>query len=404
MGAIYYPLDFYIRSDTMQIMNKCDVIIIGAGAAGLSAAAAATAQNKKVIICDMGDVPARKVMASGGGRCNITNTAAAANRYFGANPDFVRGALSRVSPMDIIDWAGAHNLHLFEKEAGRYFCQDGAAAVVDALIKDAQNAKFIFNTKINSINKQDNLFYLDINQHKYVAKSVIVATGGISFGTLGVSDAGYKIAKSFGHKIVPVRPALCGLAIQDFNTNLAGVSVRAELSINRMSVYDDMLFTHYGIGGPAAYRASLHDITQGIRINLIPNTDVWSILRAAKKSDGKKSMATILSGYVPNRVAKWLVGDDARNIADIKDSELKMIAERATNIFVPKDKISYHNMASAEVVRGGVATDEISSKTMESKLCSGLFFAGEVIDIAGDLGGFNLQWAWASGRVAGYNA
>lgn len=380
-------------------MKQYDVIIIGAGAAGLSAGAQAIQNGKSVLILDMGNTPARKVMASGGGRCNITNTAAGRDRYFGQNPDFVRGALSRVSPHDILEWAKSHKLKLSQKEPGRYFCDDGAGAVVDALMRDAHGADIKYNSPVQSVEKKDGLFWVN----GCCAPALIVASGGTSFGTLGVSDIGYKIAKSFGHKIIPVRPGLCALAITGANADLAGITLDAEIKIGKKKVCDSMLFTHFGIGGPAAYRASLHNIKDGIHINLCPNTDVLDLLRDAKQTQGRKNLATILGTVLPVRIAKWIAGADGRNIADLKDSDIKNIAERIQNIFISGDKIKYHTLASAEVVCGGISTDEISSKTMESKLCSGLFFVGEVIDIAGDLGGFNLQWAWASGRVAGDN-
>lgn len=381
-------------------MKQYDVIIIGAGAAGLSAGATAIARGKSVLIMDMGDGPARKVLASGGGRCNITNTAAGRDRYFGQNPDFVRGALSRVTPYDILKWADSHKLKLTQKEPGRYFCEDGSMAVVNALMHDVRGADIKYNCTIDRISKTNNIFWVN----GYCATSVIIATGGTSFGTLGVSDAGQKIAKSFGHKIIPMRPGLCALAISGATPELAGITLDAEITIGKKRIADSLLITHFGIGGPATYRASLHDLKEGIRINLAPGIDVLNLLREAKQTQGRKNVATILGTILPTRIAKWVAGNTTCNIADIKDNELKNIAKNIQDIDVPANKIKYHTLASAEVVCGGVCTDEISSKTMESKLCSGLFFAGEVMDIAGDLGGFNLQWAWASGRVAGDNA
>ena len=376
-----------------------DVIIIGAGAAGLSAGAAAIARELSVAIFDMGASPARKVLASGGGKCNITNTAAARDRYFGQNPDFVRSALCRVSPHDILEWAKKHKIKLYEKAPGRYFCTDGAGAVVDALMRDVRGADIFYNTQIYSVVKTDMGFMVN----NTMCKNLIVATGGFSFATLGVSDVGYKIAKQFGHKIIPPRPGLCALATPDTPSELAGISINAKIKIGRAVVRDDLLFTHFGIGGPATYRASLYDISNGMHINMIPDTDVLEILKSTKKTNGRKTIAGVLGQYLPTRVAKWIAGNDTRNIADIRDAELSQIAERATNFYIRGDKIKYHNMASAEVTFGGIDTRDISSKTMESKLYPGLYFAGEVMDITGDLGGFNLQWAWASGRVAGNN-
>lgn len=385
-------------------MKHFDVIIIGAGAAGLSAAGAAIANKKSVAVIDMGHEPARKVMASGGGKCNITNTDAKYTRYFGENPNFVRGALSRVSPNDILAWANEHNIELYQKTPGRYFCVNGAKDVTDALMQDANGAHFVFDTYVSGVSKNGDMFIINSPNKTYQAKSLIVATGGTSFATLGVSDMGCKIAKSFGHKIIPMRPALCALAISGAKSELAGISINAEIKIGKVKIQDDLLFTHFGIGGPLAYRASLCDMSKEIIINMAPNIDVGQMMRDAKRQCGKKNIASVLANILPMRIAKLIAGDKQRNIADIKDREIDIIANNVNNIVIDKSKIKPHGLSSAEVVRGGVATDDISSKTMESKLCPGLFFAGEVMDIAGDLGGFNLQWAWASGRVAGQNA
>lgn len=385
-------------------MKQYDVIIIGAGAAGLAAAGELMARGQRILVLDMGTSPARKVAASGGGKCNITNMAAGVARYFGNNPNFVRGALSRVSPTDILQWCERHKLKLFEKEPGRYFCADGAGAVVDALGQDAIGADIRYNHSVSGVNTNRDGFIVIANGTEFQSKSLIVATGGTSFGALDVSDTGYKIAKQFGHEIVPVRPALCAMAVTIFGADLAGVSVRAEISIGREKIRDDMLFTHFGIGGPAVYRASVRDLSDGITINLCPDVDIFSALKKAKLTSGKCRISTILSRYLPERVARYFANNDTRNIADWRDEEIRAIANNINNMHISAHDIKLHNLQSAEIVRGGVSTDNISSKTMESKICPGLFFAGEVLDIAGDLGGFNLQWAWASGRVAGQNA
>lgn len=385
-------------------MKVYDVIIVGAGAAGLTAARTAEAQNKQVLILEMGNTAARKVEISGGGGCNITNSAVSYGRYFGENSRFVYSAISKTTPTDILFWATQHNLQPIEKTTGRFFCAAGAGAVKDALLDDIKKSQIIYNACVNHIEKQNNLFCICSNQSKYYAKSVIVATGGISFDTVGVSDVGYKIAKSFGHKIVPVRPALCAMKNNYFPTDFAGISVPVEIRIEKRTITDTMLFTHFGIGGPAIYRASLHNISDGFYINMLPDINVSEILMTAKQTCGKKTVAGVISQYLPARVAKWIAGNDIRKIADITKDEIRIISEKIHKIFITGDSIALYSMKTAEVVRGGVATDMISSKTMESKLCKNLFFVGEVLDIAGDLGGFNLHWAWASGGIAGMSA
>lgn len=386
-------------------MVNYDVAIIGAGASGMFAAASAINNGRTVAILEMGQSTARKVAVSGGGNCNITNENANYLRYFGNNPEFVRSALSQFSPRDLIDWAQKHNIKLYEKTSGRYFCVDGAKVVVDALMHDIKTADVFYNTVVEDVDKNGDTFFIKTNNQTFIANSLIVASGGISFPTLGVSDIGYKIAKKFGHSIVPVRPALCTIKINNNPySDFSGISIPAEIQIGKNKVYDDLLFTHMGIGGPATYRASLYDLDNGITINLLPNTDLMSILANIKRSNGRKQISTVLSEYLPSRIAKFIAQNDTRNIADIKNTDLEQFVTNVSNIYIPGDKIKLHSMASAEVVRGGVSTDNISSKTMESKLCSGLYFSGEVLDITGDLGGYNLQWAWASGFVAGKNA
>lgn len=382
-------------------MKRYDVIIIGAGASGLFAAAYAIKHGHTVAIVDMGDSPARKVAVSGGGRCNFTNIAASPEYYFGKNKDFVCGPLARFSPTDMLNWAQSHKLNIVEKAHGQYFCADGANVIVNALVADTRGADIFTRTTVSNVKKSANMFTIETNRGTFVCNKLIVATGGISFGTLGVSDVGYKIAKKFGHKIVPVRPALCAIATTAFSAELMGISIPVSITVGREVIHDNMLFTHFGIGGPAIYRATVRDIKSDIIINLCPDDDIYEFLRQSKRTYGKKTISTILSQKLPVRVAKWICTDTDSHIADLRDSDLRTIANRVNRIIIPASDIKYHNLASAEVVRGGVDTADISSKTMESRLCPGLYFTGEVIDVTGDLGGFNLHWAWASGFSAG---
>lgn len=384
-------------------MKTYDVIIIGAGAAGLSAASAALSNKKSVAVIDMGNVPARKIAVSGGGYCNFTNAAVAANKYFGHNPDFTRSAISKISPNDILNWVKQHKINWIEKTSGQYFCKETAKDFVDALISDAKKADFFMNNKVEDLDKNE-LFRIKTNKNFYTAKSVIIATGGISYPVLNVSDVGYKIAKKFGHKIIPVRPALCAISTKIFSSELSGISLDVEINIGKEIIYDSMLITHFGLGGPAIYRATVRNIDADIHINLLPNTNVFEWLKIQKQQNGKKSLANILSSKLPLRLARWLTQKSNKNIADYKDTELKLISHNVSDIIVKKDDFKLYNLQSAEVVRGGVSTEQISSKTMESKLCPGMFFAGEVLDVTGDLGGFNLHWALSSGRIAGENA
>ena len=381
-------------------MKKYDVIIIGCGAAGMMAAAGLAQRGRRVAMLDMGTTPGRKVAASGGGRCNITNMNANHTRYFGENVNFVRSALVNTKPGDILDWMTTHNLSVTEKAPGQYFCVQGADAVVAALMDDADGVDIKCETIVQDAEFINNRFTIQTNRGNFIADSVIIASGGTSFGVLGVSDIGHKIAKKFGHKIIPLRPALCGMAVQDFDPDLAGVTTEVEIKVGREIIADSLLFTHFGIGGPAVYRASVRDFDDGIMINFCPGKDIAQIMRDAKRTMGKKLVAGVLEMYMPRRLARYFAQNDERRIADMPDKDILKIANSVSQFKIDAGNIKLHNLQSAEVVRGGVSTDKISSKTMESQLQPGLFFVGEVLDIAGDLGGFNLHWAWASARVA----
>ena len=382
-------------------MKIYDTIIIGAGAGGLKAAAELYARKKSVLIIDMGASPARKVAISGGGKCNFTNLSADYTRYIGKNPNFVRSALSQFSPNDTLNWVKKHKIKYYEKEPGRFFCENSANDIMDALLKDIGNTEIKYNANVINVMKDNDIFTINTNHGDFQSESLIVATGGVSYPNLGVSNIGHIIAKKFGHKIDPIHPALCAMKTKAFDSNLAGISLPVEIKIGKHIISDDLLFTHFGIGGPATYRASLFD-TDKFTINFAPNTDIQKLLLNAKRTNGKKNLNNIVAEVLPQKFARFICGNDTRNIADYKDTETKDIAHRITQFEINDAKPI--GMQSAEVTAGGVNIDKISSKTMESMLCPKLFFVGEAMDITGDLGGFNLQWAWSSGFVAGKNA
>ena len=381
-------------------MKKYDVIIIGCGASGLMAALQLQKRKKSVLILDMGNAPARKITISGGGHCNFTNTHADSAHYYGKNPQFVKSALAQFSPYDTLNWVKSHNIKYVEREPGRYFCKNDASDILNALIYDIKNTEIKLNTNVIDIEKSGDKFIIKTNAGDFYTTSVIVATGGISYPNLQVSNIGHIIAKKFGHKIEPPRPALCAIKTAMFDNALAGVSVPVEIQVEKHKIVDNLLFTHFGIGGPATYRATLINSKHMI-INFAPNTDIFELLKSAKQTNGKKSVHNIIANILPNKLAAFLC-HDTRNIADLRDTELKQIANRI-NQFEISDGTAI-GFQSAEITFGGVSVDKISSKTMESQICSGLFFVGEVMDITGDLGGYNIQWAFSSGFVAGNNA
>lgn len=376
-------------------MKTYDIIIIGAGASGLFAAGRLCKKCKNICIIDMGNTPARKVAISGGGKCNFTNTHADYRHYFGKNPEFTRSALTRMTPNNTLNWAKSHNIKFFEKTPGQYFAEK-SSDITNALLQDIDNTEIVLSTCVQETTKQNDLFLIKTDTGNFQAKKLIIATGGISYANMGTSDIGYKIAKSFGHKIIPPRPALCGIATKVFDSALSGISLAVEIKIDKETIYDDMLFTHFGIGGPAIYRTSVRNLENGFTINLLPGLDAFQWLKSQKQTNGKKLLKTVLSTKLPERIAEFISNQKTKNIADYRDTELQEIATNINRINIAQGTFSLHNFQSAEVTRGGVDTSEISSKTMESKLCNGLYFIGEVLDIAGDLGGYNLQWAWAS--------
>lgn len=381
-------------------MKTYDVIILGAGAAGLKAAAELFKRKKSVLIVDMGDKPGRKVAISGGGNCNFTNTRADYTHYFGKNSQFVRSALSQWTPNNTLNWVKSHNIKFYEKEPGRYFCKNGADDIVRALLHDIGNTEIKYNTNVCDIEKQKDIFTVKTDNGDFYAKSIIVATGGVSYPHLGVSSIGHIIAKKFGHKIEPIHPGLCAIKTKAFSTELSGISLPVEIGINKNKLRGDLLFTHFGIGGPVVYRATLFN-SKEMCIDFAPNTDIFEFLKSKKRTNGKKTVANILNEILPNKLAHF-ISSDKRNIADLRDNELKDIANKVNHFEIMDGETN--GFQSAEVTAGGVSTDKISSKTMESQICNGLYFAGETMDITGDLGGYNLQWAFSSGYVAGLNA
>lgn len=381
-------------------MKIYDVIIIGCGAAGLMAAVQLRKRKKSVLIVDMGDEPARKIAISGGGNCNFTNMRANETHYFGKNPRFIKSALAQFSPHDTLNWVKSHGIKYIEKEPGRFFCKNGANDIINALLHDIGDTEIKYKTNVIDIKKTDDNFAIKTDAGDFYAISVVIATGGISYPNLQVSNIGHTIAKKFGHRIEPVRPALCAIKTKAFESALAGISLPVEIIVNKHKIYDSLLFTHFGIGGPAVYRATLINPKQMI-INFTPDTDLFETLKSAKQTNGKKSVSNIIGDILPTKLARFLC-DDTRHIADLTDKELKNIADTISH-FEINDGIAV-GFQSAEITFGGVSVDKISSKTMESLICPGLYFVGEVMDITGDLGGYNIQWAFSTGFVAGNNA
>jgi predicted Rossmann fold flavoprotein len=390
-------------------INKinCDIAIIGAGAAGMMCAIEAGKRGRKTILLDHSTKIGRKILISGGGRCNFTNTGTSPDAFLSENKHFCRSALSRYTPENFIALVKKHQISYHHKKLGQLFCDGSAQNIVDLLLKECEEANVQINSacKINKINK-DKHFYIETNQGIFVSESLVIATGGLSIPQIGATGFGYEIAKQFDLNIVTTAPALVGLSLkkQDLNElkELSGLSIDTLVECNKKSFRENILFTHVGLSGPAILQISLYwRQNNSIYIDLLPEIDTISWLSQKKHENPNIELKNILSEILPKRfVDKFCyLYAPSKPIKQIDDKTLKDYANfLKTWTITPANLIGYEK---AEVTRGGVDTDELSSQTMESKKVSGLYFIGEVVDVTGQLGGYNFQWAWASGFCAG---
>lgn len=386
--------------------KKYDVIIIGAGAAGMICAAEATARGLKTIILEHNAAALRKVAVSGGGKCNFTNLKADYKHYASENPKFVISALKQFPPQDFVDLVQKHRIKFYEKTPGQLFCSSSAQDIINMLKKEASKAEIVYQTKITNIEKQGNLFHVTAEAKEYTAPSLVIASGGMSYAPLGASDIGYKIAKQFGLKIVPYKPALVPFnldsGLMKELIKLQGVSVEAEVKCGKFVITDKILFTHFGLSGPAILQASLYwNKSDEVQINLLPQVDILSELMQAKNASVKKKAGNILRAFLPEKLVDYIIKTDDVFISELSNKKIVRLADD-----IHRWKVipaGTQGFKLAEVTSGGVDTEEISSQSMECKKVKGLFFAGEVLDVTGQLGGYNLQWAWSSGKTAGKN-
>ncbi len=392
-----------------MINKNYDVVVIGAGAAGLMAAAQAGKRGKKVLLIESTGKIGEKIRISGGGRCNFTNLHAGFKNYLSDNPHFAISALTRYTQHDFIDLIKSYNIAYHEKTLGQLFCDGSATQIIDMLLEECKQGavKILLNCSVSNVSKGEE-FYIETNIGNFLAKSLIVATGGLSIPKLGATDFGYIIAKQFGLKIVPTRPALVPLTVgvEDlpFFQSLSGVAVPAIAQYQKTSFKENILFTHRGLSGPAILQISSYLILnkQCIIINLLPNISLNEVLNQERNS--KVSMVNFLKQYLPNRfVENWCLANiEPKRVVDYKQKELEFIAKSMHEFVV--DVAGTEGYAKAEVTAGGVDTKELSSKTMESLKVPNLYFIGEVVDVTGWLGGYNFQWAWSSGYAAGISS
>ncbi|MEA3125721.1 MAG: hypothetical protein QOD67_2740 [Caballeronia sp.] len=397
----------------MRAMETYDIAVIGAGAAGMMCAAVAAQNGRRVVLIDHAERLAEKIRISGGGRCNFTNINAGPANFLSANPHFCRSALARYTPQDFLALLKRHRVDWHEKHKGQLFCDDSSESIIQLLKSecDAGGVTWRRPVTVDTIRHDGARFFLDSNAGSISSAALVVATGGLSIPKIGATDFAYRLAKQFGHKLIDTRPALVPLTFAPADWEpfaaLSGLSVPVELSAGagrgRGEFSEDLLLTHRGLSGPGVLQISSYwNPSEPIRIDLLPGVDATSELIAAKR-ESRKQVGTFLAERVPARLAQtWLdvqrVAADAR-LADLPDKTLRQIGESLSRwTLTPNGTEGYRK---AEVTRGGVDTRELSSTTMMSSRVTGLYFIGEAVDVTGWLGGYNFQWAWASGVAAG---
>ena len=385
---------------------QINTLILGAGAAGMMAAAHA---GPSVLLVDHAKAAGEKIRISGGGRCNFTNIGTTDEQFLCQNPHFAKSALSRYTQWDFISLVSDYGIAWHEKTLGQLFCDDTAKDIIEMLHSelDKAGAQLWLNTEIGDISHDGSHFHTaltrDGKRHQVSAKNLIVATGGKSIPKMGATGLAYQIAKQFKVKLIEPRPGLVPLTFSDEKFKpLAGVSTPTRISTGDIHFEEAMLFTHRGLSGPAVLQISSYwHEGERISVNLAPESDLLATLKEARHSAGRKALTGILSMHLPSRLIDFLKDDLklAGNIADQSDSQLESICN-ALEAW-PLQPAGSEGYRKAEVTLGGIDTDELSSKTMEVKSVPGLYFIGEAVDVTGWLGGYNFQWAWSSGWVAG---
>ncbi len=378
-----------------------DTIIIGAGAAGLFCAAHSGGRS---LVLDHAARPAEKVRISGGGRCNFTNLDVTAANFVSENPHFAKSALARYSQWDFLDLLARHGIAWHEKTRGQLFCDGKSTEIVEMLVAEARaaGAQLRLSTPVQSVHHRDGRFHVATQAGTYTGRNLVVATGGKSIPKMGATGFAYDIARHFAHRVTETGPALVPLTFGDRFAPLAGVSLPARVSNARARFDDQILFTHRGLSGPAILQISSYwRDGEEIRIDLSPDVALFSALREQRQKSGRRALTTELSRHLPARLVAHLAPELGIRgpLADQSDARLRALTETLHGwALTPTGSEGYR---TAEVTRGGVATEELSSKTMESQLVPGLFFIGEAVDVTGWLGGYNFQWAWSSAHAAG---
>jgi predicted Rossmann fold flavoprotein len=386
-----------------------DVLIVGAGAAGMMCAMAAGQRGRRVLVVDHANKVGKKILMSGGGRCNFTNTGATPANYLSANPHFAKSALARYTPADFIALVEKHRIAYHEKELGQLFCDDSSKQIVRMLLEECAAAGVTVeaNCGVQRVRKTAEGFSVLTAHGEVHAESLVIASGGLSIPSMGASGFGYELARQFGHAVLSTRAGLVPLTLsgkhQEHYQDLAGVALPAvEARAGKQGFRAGLLFTHRGISGPAILQVSSYwQPGDDLRIDLLPDMDVSSYLVEQRTARPLAELKTVLGEVLPKRLAQRLCEQwfESRPMRQYREAELGQIGAQL-NAW-PITASGTEGYRTAEVTLGGVDTDGLSSSTMQSKLVPGLYFIGEVVDVTGWLGGYNFQWAWASGQAAG---
>ena len=391
--------------------EKYDVVIIGAGAAGMMSAIECGKRGRKTLLIDHSKKIGEKIRISGGGRCNFTNLNASPIKYISKNPSFIISALNQYNQEDFIDLVKKYKIKYHEKKLGQLFCDNSAQEIIDMLLNECKLANVVLkiDTKVIEVSYKDKTFITKDNSKIYLSSSLIVATGGLSVPKIGASKFGYDLAKQFNLNVIDTVPALVPLTFNEKILNkcklLAGVSANAIISIKKTLFEEGMLFTHRGLSGPSILQISSYwKEGESLNIDLCPEKNIFNFLLNKRNTSPKQSINSIINSFLAKRLATIICEENeiTGNIGELSNKNIKKLSDSINNWIV--EPIGTEGYKTAEVTLGGVDTNELSSKTMMSKKNPGLFFIGEVVDITGHLGGYNFQWAWSSGFVAGQHA
>ena len=390
-------------------MEEMDCLVVGAGAAGLYCSIQAARRGRRVLVVDHANKAGKKILMSGGGRCNFTNLDVRPDNYLGQNKHFHKSALATHTQWDFIDWVESKGIAYHEKEQGQLFCDNKAKDLLNALLSDCEQAgvEIQLNTSIQSVqyDEQKQLFFVETSKGKLTAESLVVATGGLSIPTMGASPFAYKLAEQFDVPVLPVRAGLVPFTLDPKDLSrfdgLSGVSLQAELTADGVSFQDGLLFTHRGLSGPAALQISSYWQGGNLGVNWFLGGNITKIIAQQRKMDGKLTLKKLLSNHLPNRVALALLPEQLadKRVADLSNAQIiELESCLHSELIKPSGTEGYR---TAEVTLGGIDTNYLSSKTMQVKALPSLYFIGEAVDVTGWLGGYNFQWAWSSGWVAG---